>query len=388
MSFHSIKENRAASDTSTRRNAKDGRKYEVYGSREVSFDDDFEIGKSKSRKSTVTPVSNAGVADDGYYSVIKQKPTMTFSRKSSRDDELSSQQAVEFLIKERQAMDAVYAALREENEELRSQINTRDNKPSPDKSMCEESSSPTKQHTRAVSNQQKSSPRSRTLIESERMECWEDKDEGGSISGISCESATMASVGARSTASMQHRKAAAEKKGVPPLAMKDSSPTTSPSLPLEVESVVKSKASARSNASRSTQSTHPAGRQSRKPRQYSGLPQQCWRGMRLWKIPYSGTGLAEERNVRIKHAPAAPGLNVRVIEVIQGQNKESKKGYIAFPPTLQWSDPGKADDKSNSRQLVLSKDDHVTEGYSSVAYLKGKRRGEHTMRAIIIISLS
>jgi hypothetical protein len=154
----------------------------------------------------------------------------------------------------------------------------------------------------------------------------------------------------------------------------NTSPATSPAL----ESQVKAKHSARSTASRSVAGSTKSGKKAvgGSQRKYSGLPQRCWKGTRLWKIPYSGVGLAEERKVRIKHAPAAPGPHVKVIEVLQEEGVESKKGYMAFPPTLQWSNPDKADDRSNSRQLILSKDDQVTEGYSSVAFLKGKRKGE------------
>jgi hypothetical protein len=101
------------------------------------------------------------------------------------------------------------------------------------------------------------------------------------------------------------------------------------------------------------------------------LPLTVWEGSLLWKIPYSGRGLAEKRYVRIKRAPrngqhAAP---VRLISR-QLQTEEEKIQYIVIPPTVVWSNPEKADDINNGREIVLSGAMDLLEGYESRAFMK------------------
>ena len=327
---------------------------------------------SRTRKNVVRPSEeNIDFIDDEYESAVKTKPSnMKSTNKISKKkgSNLTSDQAVEFLIKERQAMDAVYAALREENEVLRNQIGQRE--PGSAKYHHSPDTGP------SVAS------RARPLCREDKAEDTDeavDDGTGGSISGVSFESTGMTSVGATSTGSERRvaatRNTMSQPQRVPALVMRQAtgSPTTAAPLP---ESSRKT--------TRSGTSSHASQKKGNNTRKYSGLPMEIWKGSILWKIPYGGGGLAETRRVRIKHAPAAPGPRVKVIDLKpstqeQGQGRlrgvEPRKGHMAFPPTLQWSNPDKPDDKSNCRELVLSKDDQVIEGYKSVAFLKGKSKG-------------
>jgi hypothetical protein len=109
------------------------------------------------------------------------------------------------------------------------------------------------------------------------------------------------------------------------------------------------------------------------------LPLTVWNGSILWKIPYSGKGLAEKRYVRIKRAPTS-GRHAAPIRLIsrKPQAENERLQYIVTPPTIVWSNPEKADDINNGREIVLTGAMDLLEGYESRAFLKNLDTSELT----------
>jgi hypothetical protein len=99
------------------------------------------------------------------------------------------------------------------------------------------------------------------------------------------------------------------------------------------------------------------------------IPAPVWNGSILWKVPFNGRGLAEKRFVRIKRAPRS-GLHATPIRVISRNHSENVISYIVSPPTIVWSNPEKPDDIHNAREVVLSGNFRLVEGYESRAFLK------------------
>lgn len=110
------------------------------------------------------------------------------------------------------------------------------------------------------------------------------------------------------------------------------------------------------------------------------MPVTVWQGSILWKIPYNGRGIAEKRFVRIKRAPLN-GDHAMPVRIISRSNRSTSQrytdyGHIVFPPAIVWSNPEKADDSQNAREVRLDGAVQITEGYESRAFLKGLKKSQ------------
>ena len=113
------------------------------------------------------------------------------------------------------------------------------------------------------------------------------------------------------------------------------------------------------------------------------LPIKVWKGSLLWKIPFKGSQLAEQRFVRIKRAPLN-GEHAMPIRVISRDRALDQLSFIVFPPTIVWSNPEKVDDINNGRELILDGPIDILDGYESKAFQKGLTKSNHLFIHILL----
>jgi hypothetical protein len=126
----------------------------------------------------------------------------------------------------------------------------------------------------------------------------------------------------------------------------------------------------------------------------TSLPHLLWKGGILWKIPFNGRGLPERRLIMIKRVtrPTAKSKPVRILgpDLLFAAPETSTPrtgsgvGYISFPPTIIWANPEKPDDLSNARELSLGVGTHIVEGHQSPAFWKSQSRGDPLLPSPLI----
>ena len=162
-----------------------------------------------------------------------------------------------------------------------------------------------------------------------------------------------------------------------PLASKPSIPIKETGTKLVSNKSVGSKASsaAPSVGIKSTSSFIPLT-----SKKFSALPSVLWEGGKLWKIPYNGKGMPEERMVMIKRSPR-PGSQARPVRVLAAGEVSSDGAvsipvaYIEYPPTLIWYNADKPNESKFARELVLVEGAYVVEGHQTPAFWKLVNRG-------------
>ena len=114
---------------------------------------------------------------------------------------------------------------------------------------------------------------------------------------------------------------------------------------------------------------------------------RLWDGGYLWKIPYNGKGAAEKRIVALKRAKVYPSPGSRAVII----NREGKIGspdnFIVFPPTLVWYNSDKPGEVKNARELILYEGSCLIEGHNTNAFHKLVSRDKPVPRAELCFSL-
>ncbi len=95
-----------------------------------------------------------------------------------------------------------------------------------------------------------------------------------------------------------------------------------------------------------------------------------WDGGYLWKIPYNGKGAAERRIVALKRATVYPSPTSRAVRIDRGGSLSPPENYIAFPPTLMWYNSEKPGQVKNARELILYDGTCLMEGHNTNVFFK------------------
>lgn len=335
----------------------------------------------------------------------KEKPKMKEKKtKGKRGEALSTEAAVEFMIQERQAMEAEFAALRAENERLQENLGRQQHRASkeiviqkvPDSKLLEDS---TKWKEEADRLRQEND-RLKDLQRKNDIEIQKNKKLAAD--------ALNHPIALKNSPDPTNKKVVEEdvphKEKPPGILKKSNSQRSSTSADLgylalgnnpsldsqefnSEKSALPRPNKIRAPSEQSLASSAPSSKANspRKSKQNSKNPQMSipfilWQGGVLWKIPYNGKGLPEKRTIMLKRALKA-GPKSKAVSVLQSEDIEYDTGivppvaYISFPPTLTWSNPAKFEDANNARELTLYEGAHVVTGYNSPAFWKSKSRG-------------
>jgi len=95
-----------------------------------------------------------------------------------------------------------------------------------------------------------------------------------------------------------------------------------------------------------------------------------WDGGYLWKIPYNGKGAPERRIIALKRATVYPSPGSRAVRVDRGGSLSPPENYISFPPTLMWYNSDKPGQIKNARELILYEGTCLMEGHNTNAFYK------------------
>jgi hypothetical protein len=333
--------------------------------------------------------------------IPKQKPSMK-EKKSSKyksGEKLTTESAVEFMIKERQMMDKEFAALRAENDFLKERV---EKQQFTNQSSQSQSQTPTEKERIVVEKVIE-----KKVIDPNSLKWKEDAEalrrENEELKRIHAETqAKMKTQKKLANEAQEHRLFSSESNPHPPEEKDDPEDHSSDenasmmSVPRVKSNEIppKSKKSlgipnldlsrTATNLSNRPVSAAPSENKSQRKKgqsqssspDYSGLPLILWKGGILWKIPYNGNGRPERRHVVIKKSSKA-GKHSRTVKIIT--NSESslhQTGLIFYPPTILWANPDKPDDLQHARELTLYEGSHVVEGYQSPAFWKNKTRGK------------
>lgn len=98
-----------------------------------------------------------------------------------------------------------------------------------------------------------------------------------------------------------------------------------------------------------------------------------WEGMHLWKVPFNSGGFPERRAVQVRREGRS-GSHARRVRVVNDEGTmeikhpdNNKPIFISYPLTILWYAPGKSSDPNAIRELVLNRDAHVIPGNCHVA---------------------
>lgn len=115
-------------------------------------------------------------------------------------------------------------------------------------------------------------------------------------------------------------------------------------------------------------------------KKFNSLPAVLWDGGKLWKVPYNGKGMPEERIVMIKRA-LRPGPQARPVRILS-KGEENTDGaasvpvaYIAYPPAIIWYSADKPNESKFAREIVLVDGAYLVDGHQTPAFWKMVNRG-------------
>lgn len=363
----------------------------------LSHDDPKMMSQTNTNPNMIAPIGAGSIDDIEIMKIPKQKPAMKEKKslKNKSGEKLTTESAVEFMIKERQMMDKEFAALRAENDFLKERVEkqqfTGSHSQIPTERIIEkviekkivdpnslkwredaEALRKENEELKRIHAETQAKMKTQKILANEAQEHrlyslatnpppqesqphhQEEKDDPEDQS--SDENASMMSV-PRVKANQ-----------IPP---KSNKPLGVPNLDLSGTNTMKTNRPSENNK------PHRKKGSSQPPTSSSpGLPLILWKGGILWKIPYNGNGRPERRHIVIKKSSKA-GKHSRTVKIIT--NSESalhQTGMIFYPPTILWANPDKPDDLQHARELTLYEGAHIVEGYQSPAFWKNKTRGK------------
>lgn len=396
----------------------------------ASFDDldEEEVLHARKGSNVIAPVVTS-IEDTSIYKEKKEKPKLKEKidlKKGRRGEALSSEAAVEFMIKERQAMDAEYARLRDENIKLKEGLLKQQHKAPNAKEVIVEKVverkiidpdgfkykveaeklriENEKLRNMQLQNEQEIMKHKKIAFDAVQHPLFkknsplkhEDEDDDSvpqtdvTSTTDSSSAATMAKDNNKLPISSQLQRGATyptqkssttesistSSKSLGPASVRLTSSKHSEKIisPPQVQAIRRPPAdTSKSIASKKNPSSGKLHVQD-----FSTIPYILWKGGVLWKIPYNGKGLPEKRSVMIKRA-SKPGTHSKPVKVINKNSSSVQDDapivYIVYPPTIIWANPAKFDDISNARELSLYEGAHVVEGYNTSAFWKCKSRG-------------
>jgi hypothetical protein len=341
----------------------------------------------------------------------KQKPSVKEKSQRSKGrhgETISTENAVEFMIKERQLMDREFAALRAENDELKDRVDRQQQQPRPqsqqpervivekviEKKVVDPNSLKWKQDAEALRKENEELKRqhaeTQAIMKTQRQLALEAQEQHSHLQTTARKEANSSSVERKDDRFVEEKDDPEDssafsddesQEGVMSVRRRQSEDNLPP-RPLSKSRGVPALDLSHTHNSNSRPTSAPSTNKSRSKDvkdsspNYSGLPLLLWKGGILWKIPYNGRGRPERRHVMIKKA-LKPGKHARSVRIITKEDSSlHQTGLIYYPPTIMWANPDKPDDLQSARELTLFEGAHVVEGYQSSAFWKSKTGGE------------
>mmetsp|Transcript_24624 Transcript_24624/g.36263 ORF Transcript_24624/g.36263 Transcript_24624/m.36263 type:complete len:2041 (+) Transcript_24624:160-6282(+) len=367
-----------------------------------SFDDveeKEEVLHVKSMRSSTVAPAVLDIENSEINKFVKHKPARaekTHTRKGKHGESLSTEDAVQFMIKERQAMDSEYASLRNENETLRSKLSAasvvhsdpvvvervvekivKDDDTQKWKADAQRLRAENEELRRLYKDTQANIAKQKELAREAQLHplSLQRSDSQRGQESLSTNETSPASEGGQNDAAENIKSSTSN----------NSRPRSVPQGSVPRLQLPRSDSRSFSTPHQEGDRMHHVGERVTTAVQpkllgdqsHSGLPLLLWKGAILWKIPYNGRGLPERRLVMIKRA-SHPGPRAKPVSILSGDEMGANKsplGYIVHPPTIIWANPDKKDDLGNARELTLYEGAHVVEGHQSPAFWKCKSRG-------------
>lgn len=300
-------------------------------------------------------------------SLQKSKPKLE-QKKSTKGmhqgEQLTSEAALTFMIQERQALDEEFAAMRRENEKLRRELQMHQAEP-----QVVPVSRPS---SAALAGRSPDGATSSALMKKYQQDAEKLKRENEDLLRKKQEMERLLE---------DQRRAAAT---APAHRMESTIEQPQSARSQRPQSATSASSKVKAPAQRSSKPSSPTEAPVDIPttdRQYSALPAVLWEGGKLWKVPYNGRGMPEERMVMIKKAPR-PGVGARPVRVL-ARGEESKANgataipvaYIQHPPAIIWFSADKPQEEKFARELVLTTGAYLVEGHQTPAFWKMLTRG-------------
>jgi ankyrin repeat protein len=331
--------------------AEDGEKEEVLGQR------------GKRDLGAVVP-SVASIEAAEVISLQKSKPKLEQKKSTKgvhRGEQLTSEAAVQFMILERQALDEEFAAMRRENEKLRRELQMHQAEPSAFVSR------PT---SAALAGRSPDGATSAALMKKYQDDAEKLRRENEDLNRKKQEMERLLEEQRRVAALAKSQRIESVMDSASARSQRPQSSSAEPSKP-------------KPPMQRSASMGQPDGAIDlpTTDRQYSALPVILWEGGKLWKVPYNGRGMPEERMVMIKKAQR-PGVGARPVRVLANGVDSRAYGsaaapvaYIQYPPTIIWFGADKPQDEKFARELLLTSGTYLVEGHQTPAFWKMLTRG-------------
>lgn len=336
----------------------------------------------RSRDQVVAPIVT-NIEDTVLTREHKEKPATKDKRKGKHKGvSLTSEMAVELMIKERQAMEMEYASIRRENEILRENLEKQQHIPKQQHMIKDDGdiNALKAEHARLVA-------------ENEALR--KVRQEQAEIAKAAMKHPINRRLSDTTISSTPEMKSAREGPPTPFTPYMTASPA-SESSPAVSDAPTAPQAAPKptpNDLQAHFGSQHPALQRSKespkKAPKYTGLPMILWNGGILWKIPYNGKSLPETRMVMIKRAPA-PGPKARPVRVLAQDDANVASipvAYIAFPPTLIWASAENPGDMKHARELVLHDGTYIVEGHQTPAFWKILTKGNPAPPAELCFSI-
>ena len=315
--------------------------------------------------------------------IQKQKPKdadrkKNISKKALKGQSLTSDDAVAFMIQERQTMDEEFAKLRYENNKLKQDLQLRQDVPVSDKATVD------------LNDKKHFAELERLKYENIILKKKKDEMEALLKERQTIESAEAKKVSQKQLTRREKESSSESDNSSEPAAERPQKPTmkqqtTVPTLQIQPAPRSEKQRSPKprpssANAAKKSPTTGVGSTLPLTGKKFNSLPSILWEGGKLWKVPFNGKGMPEERMVMIKRA-LRPGPQARPVRVLS-KGEESAEGavavpvaYIAYPPALIWYNPDKPNEAKFAREIFLVEGAYIVDGHKTPAFWKMVSRG-------------
>jgi ankyrin repeat protein len=321
------------------------------------------FGGGKGVSGAVVPIGNIDDAD--VFIETSSKPKMKEKKNSKWGNKgaesLTTETALQFMIKERALMDLETAKLKRENDELRRGLD----RGGPSSSAPPPSSSGDGERQ---TDEQLKEELKRVMHENERLKLRQMTEGGDNASAASAVPA-------------------------PPLSMLVQrgplrGPIGAPAhAPAAAAAAVAGLGLSSYSAGKKTSHIGPPQQQPSFETDVLTIAARLWDGGYLWKIPYNGKGDPDKRIVALKRAKVYPSPGSRAVIIDRGGVKSKPEHFIVFPPTLVWYNSDKPGEVKNARELILYEGSCLMEGHNTNAFHKLLSRDKSIPRAELCFSM-
>ena len=350
--------------------------------RRKEFDNDFEEEEKEDIVHRKHGISHAGdvapavpnLEVEQVVETQRAKPKLPDKKKNStkgihKGQSLTSDDAIAFMVKERQALDEEVAAMRSENNKLKADLKMKQEPVVVEKVVVDPNSS-----------------KYQADLEKLKIENTALKKKKSEMENLLRSQTTAPKAIPNHTRPKDRRKTNQKEES----SSAESSSEAEENIPRkQQQSKINQTAGKKPSPKNRSDTTHgksKVGETSnevtlpRTGKKFSSLPSILWEGGKLWKIPYNGKGMPEERIVMIKRA-LRPGAQARPVRVLN-KGEESRDGtasvpvaYVAYPPAIIWYNAEKPNEAKFAREIVLIEGAYLVDGHQTPAFWKLVNRG-------------